>query len=128
MGAHPTPSTTTALTDGACGAIWIKFFSFDLTVSILRWGACCDDYASSTLTRSIMSWSVVMGVRTSCAMISIAVGYRNSLVTPWFAAPGMSTRSRSCMSNHLHLVLKTPQPNLSRGMQSFLLGYANAWS
>jgi REP element-mobilizing transposase RayT len=24
------------------------------------------------------------------------------------------------MSNHLHVVLKTPQPNLSRGMQSFL--------
>jgi putative transposase len=32
------------------------------------------------------------------------------------------------MSNHLHVVLKTPQPNLSRGMQSFLSGYANAWS
>ena len=32
------------------------------------------------------------------------------------------------MSNHLHLVLKTPQPNLSRGMQSFLSGYANGWS
>ena len=32
------------------------------------------------------------------------------------------------MSNHLHVVLKTPQPNLSRGMQSFLSGYANGWS
>ncbi len=32
------------------------------------------------------------------------------------------------MSNHLHVVLKTPEPNLSRGMQSFLSGYANAWS
>jgi REP element-mobilizing transposase RayT len=32
------------------------------------------------------------------------------------------------MPNHLHVVLKTPQPNLSRGMQSFLSGYANAWS
>ena len=32
------------------------------------------------------------------------------------------------MSNHLHVVLKTPQPNLSRGMQSFLSGYANKWS
>src|ERR1700677_3692658 len=29
------------------------------------------------------------------------------------------------MSNHLHVVLKTPEPNLSRGMQSFLSGYAN---
>ena len=32
------------------------------------------------------------------------------------------------MSNHLHIVLKTPQPNLARGMQAFLSGYANAWS
>ena len=32
------------------------------------------------------------------------------------------------MSNHLHVVLKTREPNLSRGMQSFLSGYANAWS
>jgi len=32
------------------------------------------------------------------------------------------------MSNHLHVVLKTPQPNLARGMQAFLSGYANAWS
>jgi hypothetical protein len=31
------------------------------------------------------------------------------------------------MSNHLHVVLKTP-PNLSRGMQSFLSAYANGWS
>jgi putative transposase len=29
------------------------------------------------------------------------------------------------MSNHLHVVLKTPQPNLARGMQGFLSGYAN---
>jgi putative transposase len=32
------------------------------------------------------------------------------------------------MSNHLHIVLKTPQPNLARGMQTFLSGYANVWS
>jgi len=32
------------------------------------------------------------------------------------------------MSNHIHVVLKTPQPNLARGMQAFLSGYANAWS
>jgi putative transposase len=32
------------------------------------------------------------------------------------------------MSNHLHIVLKTPQPNLSRGMQAFLSAYANGWS
>jgi putative transposase len=31
-------------------------------------------------------------------------------------------------SNHLHVVLKTPEPNLARGMQSFLSAYANAWS
>jgi hypothetical protein len=32
------------------------------------------------------------------------------------------------MSNHLHVVLKTPGPNLSRAMQTFLSAYANAWS
>ena len=32
------------------------------------------------------------------------------------------------MSNHLHVVLKAPEPNLSRGMQSFLSAYANGWS
>ncbi|NQU22945.1 MAG: transposase [Candidatus Nealsonbacteria bacterium] len=29
------------------------------------------------------------------------------------------------MTNHLHLLLRTPQPNLSAGMQYFLSGYAN---
>ena len=29
------------------------------------------------------------------------------------------------MPNHLHLFLRTPQPNLSRGMQYLLSGYAN---
>jgi putative transposase len=28
------------------------------------------------------------------------------------------------MGNHLHLVVKTPRPNLGAGMQSFLSGYA----
>ena len=32
------------------------------------------------------------------------------------------------MSNHLHVVLKTPEPNLARGMQAFLSSYANAWA
>lgn len=32
------------------------------------------------------------------------------------------------MDNHLHLVLKTPLPNLARGMQAFLSAYANAWA
>jgi REP element-mobilizing transposase RayT len=30
------------------------------------------------------------------------------------------------LSNHFHVVLKTPQPNLARGMQTFLSSYANA--
>ena len=29
------------------------------------------------------------------------------------------------MPNHIHLFLRTPRPNLSRGMQRFLSGYAN---
>ncbi len=28
------------------------------------------------------------------------------------------------MSNHLHLLLKTPRPNLAKGMQAFLSAYA----
>ena len=32
------------------------------------------------------------------------------------------------MSNHLHVVLKTPEPNLARGMQGFLSAYANVWA
>jgi putative transposase len=32
------------------------------------------------------------------------------------------------MSNHVHIVLKTPQSNLARGMQAFLSGYANVWA
>jgi len=32
------------------------------------------------------------------------------------------------LTNHLHLVLKTPLPNLSKGMQSFLSTYANVWA
>ncbi len=31
------------------------------------------------------------------------------------------------LSNHFHMVLKTPQPNLARGMQAFLSAYANVW-
>ncbi|HID76049.1 MAG TPA: hypothetical protein EYP56_08645, partial [Planctomycetaceae bacterium] len=31
------------------------------------------------------------------------------------------------MSNHLHLFLRTPEANLSRGMQYWLSGYANWW-
>ena len=30
------------------------------------------------------------------------------------------------MGNHLHLLVKTPRPNLGAGMQSFLSGYAIA--
>ncbi len=32
------------------------------------------------------------------------------------------------LTNHLHLVLKTPRPNLARGMQHFLSSYANGWA
>ena len=31
------------------------------------------------------------------------------------------------LNNHLHLLLKTPQPNLAKGMQAFLSAYA-VWS
>ena len=32
------------------------------------------------------------------------------------------------LTNHLHLVLRTPRPNLARGMQLFLSSYANGWA
>jgi len=34
----------------------------------------------------------------------------------------------ACMPNHLHLFFRTPEPNLSRGMQYLLSGYANWFS
>ena len=33
-----------------------------------------------------------------------------------------------CMPNHIHLFFRTPEPNLSRGMQYLLSGYANWFS
>jgi len=33
-----------------------------------------------------------------------------------------------CMPNHVHLFFRTPEPNLSRGMQYLLSGYANWFS
>jgi putative transposase len=32
------------------------------------------------------------------------------------------------LTNHLHLVLRTPRPNLAKGMQLFLSSYANGWA
>ena len=32
------------------------------------------------------------------------------------------------MPNHIHLLVQTPEPNLSRGMQHWLSGYANWYS
>src|SRR4026207_2140583 len=32
------------------------------------------------------------------------------------------------MTNHFHLFFRTPQPNLSRGMQYLLGGYASWWN
>jgi REP element-mobilizing transposase RayT len=32
------------------------------------------------------------------------------------------------MPNHLHVEVKTPHPNLARGIQVFVSGYANRWS
>ena len=38
---------------------------------------------------------------------------------------GWETAAFALMPNHLHLLIRTPQPNLSRGMQYLLSGYAN---
>jgi putative transposase len=60
-------------------------------------------------------------------MTSTAIGSKNISVE----AP---SRCSSCIyaftivSNQLHVVLKTPRPNLAGGMQAFLSGYANGWS
>jgi putative transposase len=32
------------------------------------------------------------------------------------------------MSHHLHVVSRTPEPNLARGIQGFLSAYANTWA
>jgi putative transposase len=44
------------------------------------------------------------------------------------AVPGGSIYAFVILSNHLHVVLKTPQPNLAAGMQVFLSAYANVWA
>ncbi len=38
---------------------------------------------------------------------------------------GFEVFSFVCMPNHIHLFFRTPEPNLSRGMQYLLSGYAN---
>ena len=38
---------------------------------------------------------------------------------------GFEVFSFVCMPNHIHLFFRTPKPNLSRGMQYLLSGYAN---
>jgi REP element-mobilizing transposase RayT len=38
---------------------------------------------------------------------------------------GFEVFSYVCMPNHIHLFFRTPEPNLSRGMQYLLSGYAN---
>jgi REP element-mobilizing transposase RayT len=38
---------------------------------------------------------------------------------------GFDLFSFVCMTNYIHLFLRTPRPNLSRGMQYMLSGYAN---
>ena len=41
---------------------------------------------------------------------------------------GWSLHAFVLLTNHLHLVLKTPRPNLAKGMQLFLSSYANGWA
>lgn len=41
---------------------------------------------------------------------------------------GFEVFSFVCMPNHIHLFFRTPEPNLSRGMQYLLSGYANWFS
>ena len=41
---------------------------------------------------------------------------------------GFEIFSFVCMPNHLHLLFRTPEPNLSQGMQYLLSGYANWFS
>src|SRR5271166_1015801 len=79
---------------------------------------------------SIMSWHGVTAGRTSSRTMPTAGGW-------WLAwnAP-LGGRDGRCMplyafvflTNHLHLVLKTPRPNLAKGMQLFLSSYANGWA
>ena len=76
---------------------------------------------------SIMAWHGVTAGRTLSRTMPTAGGW-------WLAwnAP-LGGRDGRCMplfflTNHLHLVLKTPRPNLAKGMQLFLSSYANGWA
>ena len=41
---------------------------------------------------------------------------------------GFEIFSFVCMPNHTHLFFRTPEPNLSKGMQYLLSGYANRFN
>jgi len=41
---------------------------------------------------------------------------------------GLEITSVACMPNHIHVFLRTPEPNLSRGMQHLFSGYVNWFS
>ncbi len=41
---------------------------------------------------------------------------------------GWKVLSYCWMPNHIHLLVQTPEPNLARGMQHWLSGYANWYS
>ena len=56
---------------------------------------------------------------------------REALVACLERAPrrsGWSLHAFVFLTNHLHLVLQTPRPNLAKGMQLFLSSYANGWA
>ena len=76
---------------------------------------------------SIMSWHGVTAGRTSSRTMPTAGGW-------WLAwsrtvrRSGWSLYAFVFLTNHLHLVLQTPRPNLAKGMQLFLSSYANGWA
>ena len=41
---------------------------------------------------------------------------------------GFEIFSFVCMPNHTHLFFRTPEPNMSKGMQYLLSGYANRFN
>ena len=75
---------------------------------------------------SIMSWHGVTAGRTSSRTMPTAGGL--ACLRCAVRRSGWSLYAFVFLTNHLHLVLKTPCPNLAKGMQLFLSLYANGWA
>ncbi len=81
----------------------------------------------STLWRSTTSWLAGTAARRlSSTTMTVATGWKNWIRT--VVARRWELFAYVLMSNHFHLFLRTPEPDLSRGMHRMLSAYATRWT